>query len=109
MKRTPHFAFFFAPPGKFSSLGVSFASSILSRVRITSGNTALAGGATDQDGNTRDLVVVDDFIFAELTTVVPEPATFGLLASGMIVWRCCGAGARSSGNSWSRGNSVLKE
>lgn len=76
---------FFAPPGKFSFLGVSFTSSILSRVRITSGNTALVGGATDQDGNTRDLVVMDDFIYAEPTTVVPEPATFGLLASGMIV------------------------
>ena len=76
---------FFAPPGKFSFLDVSFTSSILSRVRIASGNTALAGGATDQDGSTRDLVVMDDFIYAEPTTVVPEPATLGLLASGMIV------------------------
>ena len=76
---------FFAPPGKFSFLGASFSSSIVSRVRITSGNAALAAGATDQDGAIRDVVVMDDFIYAEPTTVVPEPATFGLLASGLVV------------------------
>ena len=49
------------------------------RVRITSGNQVLASGNTASD-----LVVMDDFIFAEPQAAVPEPATIsmgaGLLA-----------------------------
>ncbi len=71
---------FFAAPGAFSFLGVSFASSVISRVRITNGNTALAAGVTD--GDNRDLVVMDDFIYAE--TVVPEPETYALVATGLL-------------------------
>ena len=42
----------------FSFLGVDFGESIVSRVRITSGNQLLVAGNTQQD-----LVVMDDFIF----------------------------------------------
>ncbi|HUS06045.1 MAG TPA: hypothetical protein VMZ52_07115 [Bryobacteraceae bacterium] len=71
----------------FSFLGVSFnAGERIRRVRITSGNVALGAGVTDQNGNTRDLVVMDDFLYSE-PTGIPEPATilsalagFGLLA-----------------------------
>ncbi len=44
----------------FSFLGVSFATSIISRVRIVNGNQVLAAGNT-----ATDLVVMDDFIFGE--------------------------------------------
>jgi len=74
------------PVGAFSFLGVSFGSSVVSRVRITSGNTALAANATDQDGVSRDVVVMDDFIYAETVpdTVVPEPSTYALMATGLL-------------------------
>ena len=72
---------FFAPTGIFSFLGVSFGSSSVGRVRITSGNIALGSGASDQNGVARDVVAMDDFIYAE-PTVVPEPGTYGLLGTG---------------------------
>ena len=70
----------------FSFLGISFANAVISRVRITSGNTALAPGATDGISG-RDVVVMDDFIYGEprITAVVPEPATIWLFATGLIV------------------------
>src|SRR5439155_23328060 len=49
----------------FSFLGVSFPTAVVSRVRITSGNTAPGAGATDQNGDSRDVVVMDDFIYGE--------------------------------------------
>ena len=75
---------FAAPTGLFSFLGVSFGSSMISRVRIINGNTALAPGVLDGvvAGVTRDLVVMDDFIYAE--TVVPEPSTYALMAVGLV-------------------------
>ncbi len=76
---------FFAPTGMFSFLGVSFGSSLVSRVRITSGNTALAAGVLDgpvPGAATRDLVVMDDFIYAE--TVTPEPSTYALFVAGLL-------------------------
>ena len=54
---------------------------MISRVRITLGNTALAAGVTDQNGSTRDLVAMDDFIYGE---PVPEPATVALLLIGAV-------------------------
>ena len=66
----------------FSFLGVSFADPVVGRVRITSGNAALGAGLLDQNGATRDLVVMDDFIYGE---PVPEPATVALLAMGAVV------------------------
>ena len=80
---------FFAPnvvgatAPSFSFLGVSFATPVVSRVRITSGNHILDNVTNDQNGNTVDLVVMDDFLYAEPFTTVPEPATFGLLAAGL--------------------------
>ena len=60
-----------AAPGSetFSFLGVSFATASVSRVRITSGNIALAADATDQNGTVRDVVVMDDFIYGEPAAV----------------------------------------
>ncbi|WP_411278676.1 PEP-CTERM sorting domain-containing protein [Gemmatimonas sp.] len=68
----------------FSFLGVSFATPIISRVRITTGNAALDASRSDQNGNLNDLVVMDDFLYGEVVgTVVPEPATWGMLAFGL--------------------------
>ena len=65
-----------------SFLGVLFSDPIVSSVRITSGNTALGTGVTDQNGDLRDLVVMDDFIFGEPTSSVPEPGTWAMLLAG---------------------------
>lgn len=67
-----------------SFLGVLFGDAIVSRVRITSGNTALGPGVLDS-GNI-DLVVMDDFIFGEptLAAAVPEPASWALMLLGFV-------------------------
>jgi hypothetical protein len=79
---------FFAPniagDETFSFLGVSFADPLVRRVRITSGNAAVGAGVVDANGNPTDLVVMDDFIYAE-PSAVPEPATVGLVAGGLVV------------------------
>ncbi len=66
-----------------SFLGVQFTNGTqISRVRITSGNAVLGGN----NSPTSDVVVMDDFIYAEPTLaqqVVPEPATMLLLAGGL--------------------------
>ena len=62
-----------------SFLGVRFdAGERITRVRITSGNAALGA---PESGN--DLVVMDDFLFAE-PRAVPEPSTMVLLAAGLL-------------------------
>ena len=66
----------------FSFLGVSFGAPVISRVRITLGNTPLAAGNTDQMGALRDVVALDDFIYAE---PIPEPGTYALLAFGGLL------------------------
>ncbi len=54
---------------EFSFVGGSFATSVVARVRITSGEAALTATITDlSSGGVRDLVVMDDFIFGE-----PQP------------------------------------
>jgi hypothetical protein len=58
----------------FSFLGVSFPTNVVARVRITSGNIAPGPGVTDQNGDTRDVVVMDDFIYGEPS--VPSAVTF---------------------------------
>ncbi|MEO7999653.1 MAG: hypothetical protein ABI852_19535, partial [Gemmatimonadaceae bacterium] len=68
-----------ATASHFSFLGVSFATPVVSRVRITTGNAPLGAATNDQDGRLNDLVVMDDFVYGEVTQVVPEPATMGLL------------------------------
>jgi len=74
---------YFAPAAagneSLSFLGVLFGTPVISRVRITSGNTALGPGVTEASG--RDLVVMDDFIFGE-PTAVPEPESWALLLLG---------------------------
>ena len=75
----------FAGAPSLSFLGVSFATPIVSRVRIIAGNAVLGPGIND--GAQTDLVVMDDFVFGEVVAqqVTPEPATFGLLAIGIAV------------------------
>jgi hypothetical protein len=73
----------------FSFLGgVANAGEQISRVRITSGtNTIVSNG---QLGNQiDDIVVMDDFLYAEPTAVVPEPASVvlvGLGLTGALAW-----------------------
>lgn len=67
--------------GGLSFLGVSFETSVVSRVRITSGNAA--PGVVD--GGQVDVVVMDDFIYAEPLAVVPEPGTWLLMCTGLVV------------------------
>jgi hypothetical protein len=70
----------------FSFLGVRLAAAEISRVRITSGNIALGAGVTD--GGPRDVVAMDDFIYAEpgavAPTAVPEPASLLLVGTGIV-------------------------
>ena len=75
--------------GTFEFLGVQFDTSIVGRVRIVSGNSALGAGIND--GGAIDLAVMDDFLYAEPQAVaaVPEPASMLLLGTGVI-----GIGAR---------------
>ena len=65
------------PDGGLSFLGVGFGNAIVGRVRVTSGNAALGGV---ESGN--DLVVMDDFIYAE-PAAVTEPGTLALLLAGL--------------------------
>jgi len=67
--------------GGLSFLGVQFTDgTLITRARITTGNTAL--GPNDNPGGGVDVVAMDDFIYGEPRSV-PEPATltlFGLAA-----------------------------
>ena len=73
---------FFAPTANngLSFLGVSYSSDIITRVRIISGNTA-PGVAEALPAV--DIVVLDDFIYAEPVAVVPEPGTWLMMATGL--------------------------
>jgi hypothetical protein len=62
-----------------SFLGVDFGSNIVSRVRITNGNTALGPNET----GAVDLVVMDDFLYGE-PKGIPEAPTLMLLLGGLL-------------------------
>ena len=62
-----------------SFVGVTFADAVISRVRITTGNVLLGGN----EFNGHDVVVADDFIYAE---VVPEPASMVALGLGLAAF-----------------------
>jgi hypothetical protein len=69
--------------GSLSFLGVSFTEgAIISRVRITTGNAALANGVTEAAGAAIDLVVMDDFVYGEPRSI-PEPGALLLLGAAL--------------------------
>jgi hypothetical protein len=65
-----------------SFLGVKFDDPVVSRVRITAGNSPLGPA----DGGGTDVVALDNFIFAE-PQAAPEPATLALLGLGLAGFR----------------------
>ena len=69
----------------FSFLGIYFddGTTPIRSARITTGNSALGAGLTDAPP-TRDVVVMDDFIFGNPVANVPEPGTLGLFATGFV-------------------------
>jgi hypothetical protein len=77
----------YAPQDTVVDGGLSFIGAVanagerIARVRITNGNGAL--GPTDQNGNPVDVVVMDDFLYAE-PVAIPEPASGLLLAIGLL-------------------------
>lgn len=79
----------FALPGgsnseSFSFLGRTFGSAVVSRVRITNGNFEVSAGFSD--GNGKDQVVMDDFLFGTpVAAALPEPpSTWLTLAAGLL-------------------------
>lgn len=69
--------------GTLSFLGADYGSAVISRVRITSGNAALAAEVTETGAT--DLVAMDDFLYGEpVATAIPEPGSLALLAAGLL-------------------------
>jgi hypothetical protein len=74
---------FFVPPSGAQSLsfrGVDFGSDIISRVEITNGNAVLG----PNQGVGIDLVVMDDFLYGEPVSAVPEASTLMLLIGALL-------------------------
>jgi hypothetical protein len=68
----------------FSFLGISFVDSVIAHVRITSGNFAVGTGVTDQNGDLRDVVTMDDFLYGEPRRVPDGGSTVLLLGFALI-------------------------
>ena len=67
----------------FSFLGATVSGASIARVRITSGlNTIIANGVLGNPID--DLVVMDDFLYAEPLQAVPEPTRVVLTGLGLI-------------------------
>ena len=69
--------------------GLSFVGAVanagerISRVRLTSGqNTLISNGVLGNPND--DIVVMDDFLYAEPLQSVPEPSSLALLALGLV-------------------------
>jgi hypothetical protein len=71
--------------GMFSFLGITLDSSLIRRVRITSGSATIASNGVL--GAAGDLVAMDDFIYAEpaVAATVPEPSPLALAMTGLAL------------------------
>ena len=68
-----------------SFLGVTFnAGEMIASIRITTGTNPLAQGINDNPTAGIDLVVMDDFLYAEPVAAVPEPASWALLSGAAL-------------------------
>jgi PEP-CTERM motif-containing protein len=76
------------PNGSLSFLGARFDSGLITRVRITTGNTPL--GPNDDPAGGVEVVAMDDFLYSE-PQAVPEPSSLALLALGAV---CAGVARR---------------
>jgi hypothetical protein len=68
----------------FSFLGISFVDSVIAHVRITSGNFPVGTGVTDQNGDLRDVVTMDDFLYSEPRSIPDGGSTILLLGFALI-------------------------
>jgi len=78
----------------FSFLGISFVDSVIAHVRITSGNFAVGTGVTDQNGDLRDVVTMDDFLYGEPRPVPDGGSTILLFGFALLVSTLCDANFR---------------
>jgi hypothetical protein len=68
----------------FSFLGISFVDSVIAHVRITSGNFPVGTGVTDQNGDLRDVVTMDDFLYSEPRSIPDGGSTILLLGFALF-------------------------
>jgi hypothetical protein len=68
----------------FSFLGISFVDSVIAHVRITSGNFPVGTGVTDQNGDLRDIVTMDDFLYSEPRRIPDGGSTILLLGFALF-------------------------